>query len=204
MRLALCFVGLVASTEASAIADERPQTSAEKRVTDEDPSGTLGLSLGAGTNGFIGAAARAVIGPGVAWEARLTTLDNRHVRAELSYVGSTQDAIDAPDVSLRSHGVQGTLRINVAPSLPVEPFFYIGVGVSRLTVTNNDGSFGGTDYVLDNPFGLGAAYHFGKWVVDLRAAVSVETGAQIVSEMDSMDNANLNRFSLRASLGAEL
>jgi hypothetical protein len=166
--------------------------------------GLIGISLGAGTNGFIGAAARDVIGPGLGWEVRVTTLDNRDIRAELSYLGSTQEALDESEITLRTHGLQGSLRINVVPSLPVEPFFYIGVGVSRLTAMNDPtGMFGGTDYVLDTPFGFGGAYHVGRWAFDLRAAISVVTGAQIVSTPE-MDSANLNRFSLRASVGVEL
>ena len=166
--------------------------------------GSIGISIGAGTNGFIGAEARDVIGPGLGWEVRVTSLDNRHVRAELSYLGSAQDARDAPDLSLRTHGVQGALRINVVPTWPVEPFFYIGAGVSRLTTQNDStGMFGGTDYVLDTPFGLGGAYRVGRWVIDVRAAISVVTGAQIVTA-PSMESANLNRFSLRASVGVEL
>ncbi len=194
----LLLVGLAAS---SARADH-DAPAARTGVAKEH--GHIGLSAGAGTNGFIGAAARAVIGPGLGWEVRVTTLDNRHVRAELSYLGSIQEALDDSELTMRTHGVQGTLRINVVPSWPVEPFFYIGVGVSRLTAENDPmGRFGGVDYVLDNPFGFGAAYHYKRWVFDLRAAISVVTGAQIVTD-ETMESANLNRFSLRASVGVEL
>jgi hypothetical protein len=192
---------LFGSTAPMALADHDSRAA---RAREADEHTLLGISLGAGTNGFIGAAARDVIGPGLGWEARVTTLDNRHVRAELSYLGSTQEALDASEITLRTHGLQATLRINVIPTWPVEPFFYIGVGVARLTALNDPtGMFGGTDYVLDNPFGLGGAYHYGRWVFDVRAAISVVTGAQIVTD-ETMESANLNRFSLRASVGVEL
>lgn len=203
MRLASVLL-LLGWSAPSAFADHDPPAD-RAHVTQERTSGILGISLGGGTNGFMGGAAREVIGPGLGWEVRVSTLDNRHVRAELSYLGSTQEAVDAPDIFLDTHGLQGTVRINVVPTWPVEPFFYLGVGVSRLTVKNDvAGMFTSPDYVLDNPFGLGAAYHFGRFVVDLRAAISVVTGAQIVTVTDTMESANMNRFSLRASLGIEL
>lgn len=39
---------------------------------------------------------------------------------------------------------------------------------------------------------------------DLRAAISAVTGAEVVRTTDSMQAANLTRFSVRASLGIEL
>ncbi len=172
---------------------------------DEHADHTIGVSLGAGMNGFVGSEARGVIGPGVGWEARVTTLDNRHVRAELSYLGSTQNLIEDTSIALRAHGVQGTLRVNVVPTWPVEPFVYLGAGWSRFTVTSNaSGAFATPDNVLDIPFGLGAAYHIGSIVIDLRAALSVVTGADVVEVMETMENANMNRFSVRASVGIEL
>lgn len=173
---------------------------------EHDPAGVVGVNLGFGVNGFVGSETRGVIGPGVGWEVRVSTLDNRHVRAELAYLGSTQDMADGSDVRLTANGIQGTLRINVVPTWPVEPFFYVGVGWSRFSVTDNEGTnFTSPDNVLDTPFGLGAAYHVGRFVFDVRAAVSVITGGQLVPAMMEGDSIpSMNRFSVRASVGVEL
>jgi hypothetical protein len=203
MRLSLTvlFLGMLTTL---AVADDAPRADTAHGA-DEPAAGTVGVSAGAGMNGFVGGDARGVIGPGVGWEVRITTLDNRHVRAELSYIGSTQNLVEDTSIALRSHGIQGALRVNVMPEWRIEPFVYLGAGWARLSVTNNaGGTFTSPDNVLDMPFGLGAAYHIGTFVIDVRGAISVVTGAQIVEVMETMDDANMNRFSVRASVGVEL
>lgn len=164
------------------------------------------ISAGAGAENFISGALRDVVGIGAGWTAGVSMGAPSAVRVEVTYHGSSQDLVGEGG-RLTSHGVQGLLRINIAPWWPVEAFFYTGAGWSRYAIDGMTLGLERTDHVLDVPFGVGVAYRFGRFVADARAGVALANGADLMPFTDPASSAGgetMHRYTLRASLGIEL
>lgn len=182
-----------------------------------DPDPTLierlqpDLTVGVGWAGFTGGELRDVFESGPAWHVRAGVGEWNAVRFEVVYSGSMQDAVamDAsPHARLMGHGVHGQFRINVLPELPVDPFFFAGAGWSNYRVVNGTGGAAvrdtGRDNVLEVPIGVGAGYRVGSFYLDVRAAFSAISSAELVPMNDpdsSQTGASMHRFGLRAYVG---
>lgn len=199
-------------------AAEPASTAVANEVVDPDPSLIdrlePDLTVGVGMAGFTGRELRQQFDAGPAWHIRAGVGEWNAVRFEVVYSGSMQDAnaMDAsPNARLVGHGVHGQFRINVLPELPVEPFFFAGAGWSNYRVVGGTAGAAirstGRDNVLEIPIGIGAAYRYGDFYFDLRAAFGAVSAAELVPTNDpdsSQTGASMHRFGLRAYVGYAL
>jgi hypothetical protein len=166
------------------------------------------VAVSGGVEGFINLKLRDLASAGSAWSARVSAGERQGVRLELAYVGSAQGLDPASGTTLLGTGVVGTLRINVAPwvSDRLEPFLFVGGGWTRFHVRGAPAVAMGpkNDDVLDLPIGVGVAALFGRFVLDLRAGLTVTAGADLVPVDDpssSRDSQAMHRFGVTAGLG---
>ncbi|HEU0029695.1 MAG TPA: hypothetical protein VFQ53_03610 [Kofleriaceae bacterium] len=199
----LLLVGVVTSAHA-----EDPPRAGEGHVPPKPAFNDVSVSAGAGMEGFVGTALRDAIGPGVSWYARAAVGTISEIRVELVYTGSSQPVNDMPGVKLTAHGVYGLLRINVAPGHSFEPFVYAGGGWSRFWISASGSDFTSPDDVLEIPFGLGVARRWNWLLVDVRAGISVVSGANLVPLEDPTSSTasgeTMHRIGMHANVGFQL
>jgi hypothetical protein len=167
----------------------------------------LDITTGVGVAGFIDRNMRNAVGAGVSWALRGALGNPRSVGVELAYVGSLQPILlmDAGS-NVVAHGVHGGFRINVVPELSWEPFFFLGAGWSRYSVSQRPmGSvLSAHDDVAEFPIGLGGAYRRRGFVADLRIGVRVITAPDLLTNPDaegSEDSYMLHRYGATAHVG---
>ena len=174
-----------------------------------DPTADPVVSVGAGVENFLGNTLRSTVDTGPSWNVRASMGSRADVRVELVYSGSAQPFRDPAmeGAWLVAHGLQGLLRVNVAPGHAFEPFFFIGAGWDRFAVRGRTGGRLRTpDHVLEIPFGLGIARRLGQLVLDVRGGLSIMNGADLIPPEDrsSTEGETMHRAGLRVSLGFAL
>ena len=200
--LAVLLVALAPHAAADHLGD--PETGHVPPGTDLTPH--PGITAGAGIDGFLGKRARETFSPGPSWNVRLGLFNKSEIRLELVYAGSSQ-AINGASGRLVGHGAHGLLRVNVLPNRVVEPFFYAGGGWTRFSVSGMNTEVESPDDVIEIPFGVGAAWRSGRFVVDARAGMSIVSGANLLPRADtstSTEGHSMHRFGIRANVGIEL
>ncbi len=167
----------------------------------------LTVSLGAGFENFVSSALREVAGTGPSWNVRAAVGSTGAVRVEVTYAGSAQP-LTAAAGHLMAHGLNGVLRVNFAPWAAVEPFVYLGAGWNRFHVRGmRPANIEAVDHVLELPLGLGVAYRHSRVMVDIRAGLTVASGADLLPTTDpnaSPSGEAMHRFALRANIGIDL
>lgn len=173
----------------------------------------VSVLAGVGFEGFVTSALRDLVADGPAWSVRVAMGNREAVLFEAAYVGSRQTLRGMASGALVAHGASGLFRINIAPELRFQPFFYVGAGWSRYSVAGGAGDGGpapplaSRDHVIEFPFGVGASYRVGALVLDLRA------GMRAVSDPDLLPNAmpngsedseSMHRYGVTAQLGYSL
>jgi len=170
----------------------------------------LDLSAGVGLEGFIGSEMRDVAGVGPAWSVRAALGNPQSVRVELVYQGSRQPvSFMADHGSLTGHGVQGLLHVNVYPEGLVEPYFVLGAGWSRFSISGRSGGsmLAAADDVFEMPIGFGFAYRWHQLVVDLRVGVRAVTAPNLLpspTPTGSEDHAMMHRYGATLGIGYSL
>jgi hypothetical protein len=180
-------VAVIAITMSSAVAHAQVrEQGAHVAVQKAQPHLDVGLCIG--VEGFIDARMRDAVGAGVAWAVRTSYGNPESIRVELAYVGSRQ-LVDLMEMgaSLIGHGAEAGVRINVFPEARWEPFFFVGAGWSRFSITERGRAslFPDHDDVAEFPIGLGAGYRLGGLVLDLRVGFRVITGPDLLPNPDA-------------------
>lgn len=164
---------------------------------------------GVGLEGFISSALRDLVRDGPAWNVRVAVGDREAVMFEAAYVGSRQMLRGMESSALVAHGASGVFRINIVPELVFQPFFYVGAGWSRYTVTGGGAErfVTRTDHVLEFPFGVGVSYRVGDLVLDLRAGMRPVSDPDLLPNSmpdGSEDSESMHRYGVTAQLGYSL
>jgi hypothetical protein len=171
-RLAL-FVA-VAGLWAAAPPEAAAQGSAATTLTPPtDPHGVAVL-IGGGLTSYIQPQMRAFAGAGGYWELR-SVIGTRHTLGlEVAYVGSTH-GFTRGAATLLTNAAEGSLRLNVptviaARRLLLEPFSFVGLGWTRLTVLGevHDGMVPNHFRVATVPVGVGFALGHEGFFADAR------------------------------------
>lgn len=213
MRAMQHFAGIAAALASglapSSVAAQPPPVETPRRSWTDRLTPSVAVGLGA--TAFVNGAMRDVFSTGPTWSVRAALGRTREVRVEIAYVGSSQqitgDGIGASE--LRGHGAHAGLRINVGPTLPVEPTLFIAGGWTRFAVRG--GATGPmltrTDDVLEIPVGVGFAYRAGGFVFDTRFAFTIVSGADLLAQTDpttSQPGETMHHVGLTLSAGYEL
>lgn len=178
----------------------------DAHVAAENDTPRLELSVGGGLEGFIGSPLRSAISIGETWTARVAYGKRKSVRVEAAYTGSRQ-AVDHMDTSatLTSNGAAGLVRINVYPEGRIEPFFFVGGGWTRFSLSSSVPGIAASDDIFALPIGFGGAYELGDFAIDVRASFTVATGPDLVEQdpepRASEDSEMMHRYGVTASLG---
>jgi hypothetical protein len=196
--IGICAYAGVASAQRRA---ETPRQAIEAAGTHVDVMGGVGIES------FIDRNMRSAVGAGVSWAVRGALGNPLSVSVELAYLGSRQPVrlMDAGS-DVIGHGVYGGFRINVYPELRWEPFFFVGAGWSRYSVSQRPASslLAARDDVAVFPIGFGGAYRRGSFVVDLRAGVRIVSAPDLMENPDPMGSENshsMHRFGVTTNVG---
>lgn len=168
------------------------------------------LVVSSGLASFVDPGLRTVAGVGETWSARVAAGRPKGIRVEVAYTGSAQPLDPADGSWLIGHGVVGTLRVNVAPSVyPLEPFFYFGAGWTRYHASlTGDSMLRADDDVFVLPLGLGIARELGRFTIDIRGGIDVATGGDFMpvapDPSSSRSSASMHRFGLIGGVGVAL
>lgn len=170
----------------------------------DDPQ-SYSVVAGFGVETFVGSHMRDVIGSGPVWTVRGVVGHPESVSIEVSYVGSRQP-INIGGDTLVGTGALGLFRINVYPDARVDPFFCIGAGWARFSVSGRtDGSLlPAHDDVIEIPFGLGVAYRRGAFIADLRAFYTAVSAPDLLPNPmpeGSEDSYMMHRLGVTADVG---
>jgi hypothetical protein len=151
----------------------------------------IGVTVGGGLTGFVDEQARAFVGTGPSWDARITIGTRLPVAFEGAYTGSAQD-ISAPGINkaiLLGNGAEGALRLNLT-QIALQPYLFGGLGWTRYEVhgtSETSWTSQRTDYILTVPFGAGIAARVAAGLLlDLRVTGRAAFGN------DLMDGASTN------------
>jgi hypothetical protein len=165
-RLSTFAALLVVSLSGSAVAEEKGGIITDLGVT---------FGVGGGVTDFTGEEMRDMTGTAGTWDARLVVGTHKLVGIEAGYVGSLQ-SIDAlgmeSDARLVSTGVDAAVRVHFLPG-EFQPYAFAGAGWRRYDVTNtntNTSSMADSDDLLEIPVGVGVAYTFKHFNLDVRGS----------------------------------
>lgn len=169
----------------------------------------LSLSVGGGVEGFTDQTMRDTTDVGGTWDVRAAYGTHAPIAIEAGYTGSAQ-AIDAvgldSDAMLVGTTVEGVVRVNLAPSATLNPYFFGGAGWRRYDLTNTDtntSDVNDTDNLLEIPAGIGLGYRVGGFVADLRGQLRIATEEDLLRQDLGSDRARLHTWSATAKLGYE-
>jgi hypothetical protein len=185
--------------------DTRPREVARK--PDPEDLRMFKLTGGFGAEGFLGGAMRDLAGIGPAWNVRVGWGNSQSVTVEAGYAGSRQPVHSMDNGALTAHGAHGMLRVNIVPELVVEPFFFVGAGWSRYTVSGTPANVElatRQDNTLEFPFGIGVAYGYRGFSLDLRVGVRVIAAPDLVPAMEpiegSEDSEMMHRYGVTVNI----
>jgi hypothetical protein len=167
--------------------------------------------LGGGVEGFTNDSMRASTNDGGNWDARAIFGTRDWVGFEAAYIGSAQ-SIDALGLDgnalLVGNGAQGNLRLNLTKDQLVQPFAYAGAAWRRYSLQNegvNTSAVSNSDDVLEIPMGVGMAYKYEGFMVDLRGEFRMATGEDLLPSLtdESGENtaAEMHRWGVKANIG---
>ena len=144
------------------------------------------LMAGGGYQDFANSDMRDRTKGGGAWDVRFIGGTRSYVGFEGAYVGAARSiqtlGVTANNPTLVSNGLEGNFRVNIpimkGASL-IEPYGVVGLGWSRYHVSNYNANtaslsdFNATDDdVMTVPLGLGFAYGYKAFIVDVRGTYS--------------------------------
>lgn len=213
-RAALAVVLLsVLASPAAVVAQERDEPEDEPETAHEAferSQSSVSVLAGVGFEGFLTTALRDLVADGPAWTVRVAIGNREAVLFEAAYVGSRQTLRGMASGALVAHGASGMFRINIAPELSFQPFFYVGAGWSRYAISGGAGTdvpLASRDHVIEFPFGIGASYRVGELVLDVRAGMRAVSDPDLLpNDMPngSEDSESMHRYGVTAQLGYSL
>ena len=137
----------------------------------------IGVVAGVGLAGFSDSHVRdATSSVGGLWDLRVTLGSHIPIGLDVSYVGTSQSInslIGSNSGTLLGTAVEGTLKWNILPHSPFNPYLFGGIGWQRYDVTGatfstSDAGIRDSDNLIDYPVGAGVQYRDGGFVADLR------------------------------------
>jgi len=181
----------------------------------QTPRGRSGIGIGAmvggGLTGFVDKDARAFIGTGPSWDARITVGTRRPVAFEGAYTGSAQN-ISALGITSNAlivgNGAEAALRLNLT-RVALQPYLFGGLGWTRYQLRRtpeNSSSLRGSDDILTVPFGAGLAARVARGLLfDLRATGRAALYDNLMDGVyaDTAENARLHSWNVGGRLGWE-
>ncbi|MCA9675194.1 MAG: hypothetical protein KC464_09180 [Myxococcales bacterium] len=177
----------------------------------DGPAG-LAVSVGGGVEGFAGAQMRDSGGVAGSWDVRAEAGTRSYIGFEAGYVGTvssmaTSDPTD--DATLVSNGLEILVRANFITPRPVTPFVFVGAGWRRYDVTGTSAMGANVkdhDDLVQLPVGLGAAYRFGRYVVDARLTFRMTSAEDLVLTTTALGEvvAPMNTWGVGLHLGRDL
>jgi len=189
--------------------------------TDERMQSGIGVAaiLGGGVTGFTDKTMRdTTSNVGGLWDLRVTIGSHIPLALDVSYIGSAMNINGLPtgqNGTLIGTTVEGALRWNILPHMPMNPYVFGGVGwqrydVTQTTVTLSDSGMNERDNLLEFPVGAGLSYRMGGFVGDLRGTfrattdqnLVLKTGATTINPT-SNDFASMHTWEASAALGYE-
>ncbi len=167
----------------------------------------LGLQVmaGGGVTGFVDDYSSDVTDVGGLWTARVTGGAKQRIGFEVAYVGTAQDLnMLADDAAVVGNGVEGNLRLNLAPALRFQPYLFAGLGLATYDVTGVDASVASmkdSDTVMLVPAGAGVGIGLiGDVSLDVRGTLRGALGDTMFDRL-SDDSNGLENWSVTAQLG---
>lgn len=200
-----------------------PPAQSTREDYEEEPSWRSGrfrdlgiaVSAGGGVTDFTDDTLRDTTGPAGAWAVRVAVGTRAPLTLEASYFGSAQE-IDAlgldDDAVLVGNGIQGALRVNVAPTLPLSPFVFAGLAWTHFDVTNtntNTSAISDSDDLLEIPLGVGFGTTVSGLALDVRGEFRYATRENMVPDLGGIlgegdDYSPMHRWGVAATLGINL
>lgn len=170
----------------------------------------VGVAIGGGATNFTNSEISDITDIGGSWTARLTLGTRLPIALEGAYLG-TANNITAPGLDgsavLLGSGVEGLLRVNVLPMLPIQPYLFGGVAWRRYTIVNedfNNSDVRDRDDVLEVPFGAGVAVRVKSILFDGRFDYRPTFNEDLLPDVDrSALDAGLENWNATARVGFE-